>query len=310
MSDVLVMAEHRRGTLRDVSLGAIGVGQLLAEEDIAVGVVGGPHEEFLERLDREGVSQIYTVSGSNEFSQQQARHGTRTLIERLSPTYVVIPHTADGIAYAPAVAIDVDWPLITDIVQLDDQTFIRELYGGKVTTSIEPAGPAIVTVRPDGWPRPKAETGATVETIDVPDNIEDGPTTTGYQDVQPDDIDITGVELAIGIGAGITERSTVDDIEELARLTGGAVVGTEAVIAAGWLSRARYVGQFGHSISPTVYLAIGIDGAASHIAGIRRADTIIAINEDPDAPMFALADYGIVGNIPEVISTMINQLGD
>ncbi len=308
MSDVLVMVEHRRGTLRDVSLEAIGVGQMLAEEGTAVGVIGGPEDGFLDRLDREGVSHIYTVPGSVEFTQQQARRGTQRLIEQLSLRYVVIPHTADGIAYAPAVAIDVDWPLIADIIQLDDQTFVRELYGGRVTTSIEPTGPAIVTVRPGGWSRPKLKPGATVESVAMPDKIEDGPTTTGYQDIQPDDIDITGAKLAIGIGGGIDEQATVEQIKELARLTGGTVVGTETTIAAGWLSRARHVGRFGHSIAPTTYLAIGIEGTDSHVTGIRRADTIIAINKDPDAPMVALADYGIIGDISEIIPTMIEQL--
>ncbi|MFB6267841.1 MAG: electron transfer flavoprotein subunit alpha/FixB family protein [Halodesulfurarchaeum sp.] len=317
MSDVLAVAEHRRGELRDVSFELLTAGRDLADAaggDLHVAVIGGDVDTFAEDLNREGVDHIHTVDYGEEFNHDVSVQAVEALFEHLSPTYVLMPNTVNGLDYAPSVAIRLDLPLVTDVVGLDvdGETLVanREMYGSKVETTIEVAdGPFAVTARGGEWPAAEGVTEAEVTAFDFePDESAIGSTVTGFEEVAAGEVDITEADFLVSIGRGIGEEENLELIEELADAAGGVISASRPVVDNGWLPKGRQVGQSGKTVTPDVYLAIGISGAVQHVAGMKGADTIIAINTDPNAPIFDIADYGIVGDLFDVVPELIEEL--
>ena len=158
MTDILAITDHRRGELRDVSYEIITAGRKLADEtggDLHVAVVSGPVEEFAEKLNRNGVDAIHTVSHGEEFNHDVYTQAITQLYDAISPQYLLAPNSVNGLDYAPAVANRLDLPLVTDTVDLetDGDTLIatREMYGGKVETTTELEGTAVATIRGTEW---------------------------------------------------------------------------------------------------------------------------------------------------------------
>ncbi|MFB6082422.1 MAG: electron transfer flavoprotein subunit alpha/FixB family protein [Halanaeroarchaeum sp.] len=315
MSDVLVVAEHRRGELRDVSFELLTAGRTLADVaggDLHVAVISGAVDDYAEALSREGVDAVHTVAHGEEFNHDVYVQAIESLAGDLDPEFVILPNSVNGLDYAPAVAGALDRPLVTDAVGLDTEgeTLVvnREMYGSKVETVIEVAdGPFVVTVR--GGEFPAAEGVADVEVTAHEAAIDEdlGSTVTGYEEVGAGDVDISEADFLVSIGRGIEEEENLELIEDLAEVTGGTVSASRPIVDNGWLPKNRQVGQSGKTVTPEVYLAIGISGAVQHVAGMKGAETIIAINTDPNAPIFDIADYGIVGDLFEVVPELIEQ---
>jgi electron transfer flavoprotein alpha subunit len=317
MSDVLAVAEHRRGELRDVSFELLTAGRTLAEDaggELHVAVLGGDVDTFAEELDREGVDHVHTVANGEEFNHDVYVQTVDALVEELDPRFVLLPNSVNGLDYAPAVAMDLDVPLVTDVVemQVDDDSLVamREMYGSKVETAIEiDGGPAAITIRSAEWPPAEGVGDAEITAFDFsPDESAIGSTVTGFEEVAAGDVDISEADFLVSIGRGIGEEENLELIEELAEVTGATVSSSRPIVDNGWLPKNRQVGQSGKTVTPDVYLAIGISGAVQHVAGMKGADTIIAINTDPNAPIFDIADYGIVGDLFEVVPELTEQL--
>jgi electron transfer flavoprotein alpha subunit len=314
---VLVVAEHRRGELRDPSYEAITAGGQLADAtdgEVHVAVVGGDTAEFGEDLNREGVDAVHTVANGEEFNHDVTVQAVEQLADALEPTYLLAPHTVNGLDYVPALAQRLDLPLVTDAVALDAEdglTVTRELYGGKTEGEIEVAGErAVVTVRPGEWPVAEGVGEAAVEPFEV--TIEEDAvrsTVTGFQEVGAGDVDITEADVLVSVGRGIEEEDNLDIIHDLADALDATVSSSRPIVDNGWLPKDRQVGQSGKVVTPDVYIAIGISGAVQHVAGMKGADTIVAINTDPSAPIFDIADYGIVDDLFDVVPALTEEFG-
>ena len=317
MSDVLAVAEHRRGELRDVSYELVtAAGQLASTTggDLHVAIISGPAEEYAEKLDREGVDTIHTVADGEEFNHGVYVQAVEQLADAIDPQYVVAPNTVNGLDYVPAVADRLDLPLVTDAVRLDASdglTVTRELYGGKTEGTVEVEGErAVVTIRPAEWPKAEGVGDATIEAFDA-DIDEDAvrTTVTGFQEVGTGDVDISQADVLVSVGRGIEEEENLDLIFDLAEALDATVSASRPIIDNGWLPADRQVGQSGKVVTPDVYIAIGISGAVQHVAGMKGAETIIAINDDPSAPIYDIADYGIADDLFEVVPALIEQYG-
>ncbi len=313
MSDVLVVAEHRRGDLRDVSFELVTAGREVADAaggDLHVAVVGGDVDGFANALTRDGVDAIHTVADGEEFNHDVYLQTVEALVDDLAPAFVIVPNSVNGLDYAPAMAIDLDMPLITDVVGLavDGDTLItkREMYGSKVETTIEVAeGPYAITIRAAEWAPAEGVADTEVRAFDFePDESAIGSTVTGFEEAATGDVDISEADFLVSIGRGIGEEENLGLIEELADITGATISASRPIVDNGWLPKNRQVGQSGKTVTPDVYLAIGISGAVQHVAGMKGADTIIAINTDPNAPIFDIADYGIVGDLFDVVPAL------
>ncbi|MBX0324107.1 electron transfer flavoprotein subunit alpha/FixB family protein [Halomicroarcula sp. F13] len=312
---VLTVAEHRRGELRDVSLELLTAGRELADAtggELHTAVVGGDVEAFAERLDREGVDAIHTVDEGEEFNHDVYTQVVHQLADAVDADLLVVPNSVNGLDYAPAVASRLDWPLVTDVVDLsydDELTATRELYGSKVETTIDVhADRAAVTVRPAEWPAAEGTGDATVDAFDADvDESAVRSTVTGFEEVGGGEVDITDADVLVSVGRGIEEEENLNLIFDLAEALDATVSASRPLIDNGWLAKDRQVGQSGKVVTPDVYIAIGISGAVQHVAGMKGSDTIVAINTDPNAPIFDIADYGIQDDLFEVVPALIEE---
>ncbi|EMA61665.1 electron transfer flavoprotein subunit alpha [Halorubrum distributum JCM 13561] len=313
MADVLVAAEHRRGALRDVTYEAITAGRELADArggDLHVAVVGGDVDGFAEDVNREGVDAIHAVDDGEEFDHNAYQAAVSTLADRIDAGAVVLPNSVNGLDYAPALAEDLGVPVVTDAVGIeydDGLTVTREMYGSKVETTVDVAGDRFVlTVRGGEWPPAEGVGDATVEAAEV-EIPESGARVTGFEEVGGGDVDIADADVLVSVGRGIEEEENLELVEELADALGATLSASRPIVDNGWLPKNRQVGQSGKVVTPDVYIAVGISGAVQHVAGMKGSDTIIAINTDPNAPIFDIADYGIVGDLFDVVPELIDE---
>ena len=314
---VLAVAEHRRGDLRDVSHELVTAGRELADAtdgELHVAVISGAAEEYADEVNREGVDTVHTVAHGEEFNHDVYTQAVTQLADEIEPTVLLMPQTVNGLDYAPAVASRLGRPLVTDAVDLeydDELTVTRELYGSKVETTLDVhAGQTAVTIRPAEWHTAEGSGDAAVEPFDTSiDESAVRSTVTGFQEVSGGDVDISEADVLVSIGRGIEEEENLDLIRDLADALDATLSASRPIVDNGWLPKNRQVGQSGKVVTPDVYIAIGISGAVQHVAGMKGADTIVAINNDPNAPIFDVADYGIVDDLFEVVPALIEEFG-
>ncbi len=316
MSDILAVAEHRQGELRDVSREVVTAGSELAAEtggDLHMAVIGGDVESFADALNLEGVDTIHTVAYGEEFNHDVYTQTITQLVDELAPRYVLAPNSVNGLDYAPAVATRLDVPLVTDTVDLatngDTLVATREMYGGKVETTTEVDGDQVVaTIRGAEWAPTEAAGDATVEAFDAEiDEGAIGSTVTGFEEVAGGDVDISEADVLVSVGRGIDEEENLDLVRDLAEALDATLSSSRPIVDAGWLPANRQVGQSGKVVTPDVYIAIGISGAVQHVAGMKGSDTIVAINTDPNAPIMDIADYAIHDDLFDVVPALIEQ---
>jgi electron transfer flavoprotein alpha subunit len=313
--DVLAVVEHRRGELRPVSFELLTAGRELADDlggDLHVAVIGGDVDGFGERLNRAGVEAVHTVEEGEEFNHDVYAAATAALAGSVEPSVLLLPNSVNGLDYAPAVATRLSTPMVSDAVDLtvaDGLVVTREMYGSKVETTVEVAAdPVTVTVRGGEWPPAEDHGDAEIIPFDVDvDEASMRSTVRGFEEVGAGDVDIGEAEFIVSVGRGIEEEENLELVEELADTLDATVAASRPIVDNGWLPKNRQVGQSGKVVTPTVYLALGISGAVQHVAGMKGADTIIAVNTDPDAPIFDIADYGIVDDLFEVVPELIER---
>jgi electron transfer flavoprotein alpha subunit len=319
MSGILVLAETRRGELRDVSLELVSAALEVKEPAggrLAVAVIGSHADRFAGDLAAEGVDEVLTVSApAGQFEPHVWQRALQELTETEQPALVLLGHTIDSLGFAPAVAAHLALGFASDVTAIlwsDGPRALRGAYGDKLVAELEFPGKActLLTVRPGIFPVAAAGSGpapARAVSIDL-----DGAARTEhveYLEVAAGDVDITKAEFLLSIGRGIEDKDNIPRFEQLAEKFGATLSVSRPIVDAGWMPSARQVGQSGKTVKPRVYLALGISGAVQHLAGMRTADTIIAVNTDPEAPIFGVAHYGAVADLFEVADELEQALG-
>ncbi len=321
MSGVLVLAELRGGALRDISLELLAVGAELARQGagpLRVLLVADDPAAHADALDVPGVEEILTVVSpvANFEAHLQAR-AVAEAIASLDPAVVLAGHTVDSMGFAAAVAARLDLGFASDVVALSlvDGALRaqRGSYGGRLLAEIEFPGRACVMalVRPGAYEAPApGGGGATVRDAGIALDASHAMTEhLGFIEADGGDVDITKADFLLAIGRGIEEESDVEKMMELADSMGATLVGSRPLVDAGWLPPSRQVGQSGRTVSPKVYLAFGISGAVQHLMGMRKSETIIAVNTNASAPIFSVADYGAVADLHDVSDALGEQFG-
>jgi len=315
MAGVLIVAEHRRGQLRQVSLELVTAVRGLAErgERVVAAVIGGDAGEVAPELAVPGVDEILAVSTQEKhFDPDVVEHAIEQLIAAESPRVVAFGHTIDTMSVAPALAARLNAGFASDVLDLreDGESLLvtRALYGGKLLGDLRlRLVPAIVTVRP-GLFAPAHGTGsAGIRAIEMKDTPATRWRHLGFDEPVTDGVDITSADFLLAVGRGIGDRDNLALLEALADKLGATLAASRPLVDAGWLSGGRQVGQSGNTVKPRVYLALGISGAVQHLAGIRDAECVIAVNLDPDAPIFGVANYGAVADLLEIVKQLDSQ---
>lgn len=313
ISDVLVVAEHRDGAIRDVTFETIAAATALSGDAVDVALIASDPAELVDDLELDAVGTIHAVTYDAPFNHDVYVQVGTQLADQLGSDLLLAGNTVNGLDYVPALASSLGWPLVTDVVaieQQDELLLTRERYGSKMESTVAVADPpAVVSLRPGEWDPATAAGSPVIEEPDI--DIDDGVLTsqvTGFEAVAEGDVDIADADVLVSVGRGIDEEDNLELIEALADAMGATISASRPIVDAGWLPKGRQVGQSGKTVTPDVYLAIGISGAVQHVAGMSGADTIVAINNDPNAPIFDIADIGIVDDLFDVVPALIEAL--
>jgi electron transfer flavoprotein alpha subunit len=318
MSGVLVVAESRRGELREVSLELVTAAREVAEAAggrLVVAVIGADAERFGAEFGADGVDEVLTVAAPYEHFEAHAwQQALEALIDSEQPALVLAGHTIDSLGFAPTVAARRGLGFATDVTAIawtDGPRARRGAYGDKLNAELEFPGKecTLLTVRPGIFSAAAGGGSAPVRRVDV--DLEGAARTehVEFLEVSAGDVDITKAEFLLSIGRGVEDKDNIPRFEQLAERLGATLSVSRPLVDAGWMSGARQVGQSGKTVKPRVYLALGISGAVQHLAGMRNADTIIAINTDAEAPIFGVAHFGAVADLFEVADELEQALG-
>ena len=302
MSYALIVAEVRQDVFEERNLDAIGLGALM-EKDISLlvpdstCVTNGKLVNTIIKVKRE---ETIFLNPLNMVGIIKA-----TMDLRGKPDMLVFTHSASGTELASYVAGYFNLPLITDVNGFDKEkgVFYKSYYSDKIFGEFKQPGkgPFVITVRSGSFKEYAVEKASSPadETIeDVP--VAEGRSFIEYVEEEKTEVDITKAEFLLSVGRGIGNKDEIPDYEELADLLRATLSGSRPVIDKMWLPKARQVGTSGKTVKPKVYLAMGISGAFQHISGMKDSDCIIAVNKDPEAPIFQYAHFGIIADIHKV----------
>lgn len=317
--EILVLVEHRRNEIRDITYELLTLGRELATKtncEVSAIILGDAVKPLTDKLIR-WAHNIYSVEDAcfTNFNAEYYQIALSGFIKDKKPVVTLIGHSAFGVDLAPALATSLKVPVVTDCIGLDfDGTNLkatRAVYAGKLNcrTRVKPAEFYISTVRAAAFPAAEGNLEGQVKIVPSPvtEKVE-YRRFLEYVEAAVGAVDITKSDIVIGIGRGIKEAKNMALVEELAKTIGGVLACSRPVVDAGWLPKERQVGSSGKTIKPKLYIAIGISGSFQHIAGIKGSQTIIAINKDPNAPIFAEAHYGIVDDLFKVVPPLKEKI--
>jgi len=314
--DVLVVAEKRNGNLRNVSFEALAAAKKIADGGKVTAVLFGQGDHGdAEQLGHYGAAQVYLVTNEelNDFSIDAYTQAFTEVFNIVKPDAVLLGHTAMGRDLAPRAAARLGLGLVSDCteinVQGDEVVFVRPIYAGKAFQKKKITnGIIFATIRSNNIDKGEPDTGRTAETIEHKAAITDIRTV--IKDVvrkTAGTIDLTEAKIIVSGGRGVKSAEGFNPIHELAKALGAAVGASRAACDAGYCDYSMQVGQTGKVVTPDLYIACGISGAVQHLAGMSNSKIIVAINKDPEAPIFKVADYGIVGDLFEVVPMLTEE---
>ena len=320
---ILVIAEQRDGKLNRASWETIVGAQHLAQATgapITVLVPGAQGAGVANELAVAQVKDVVTVEHAalEPYTPDGFTAALQDAIAQLSPTHVLLPHTYQTRDFAPKLAARMDRALVTDVTAVKvaggETAFVRPMFQGKLTADVVPLGPAphFVTFQIGAYRVDQVAKGASaapVRALDVHVDaaaIRETPEPPFQQAKQA--VDLSQAERIVSVGRGIKEQANIVIAQQLAEALGAEIAASRPICDAGWLPMERQVGSSGQTVAPKLYLALGISGAIQHLVGMKGANTIVAINKDPDAPIFEIADYGIVGDLFEIVPAIIEAV--
>lgn len=318
MSDkLLVIGEIRDNELRNVSFEAVAAAKQMDEGAEIVGVVLGEGDliSAAEEFIAYGADQVLTVTHENLKTYTSEGYGQAILeiIEELSPDGIVMGHTSIGKDLTPKLASRLDTGLISDVVEIekdgDNNVFIRPIYSGKAfEKKVFEEGLSFVTIRPNNIPALEKDPSRTGEVMSKDVDIKDLRTI--VKDVvrkASEGVDLSEANVIVAGGRGVKSAEGFKPLYELAEVLGGAVGASRGACDADYCDYALQIGQTGKVVTPDLYIAVGISGAIQHLAGMSNSKVIVAINKDAESNIFNIADYGIVGDLFEVIPLLIEE---
>jgi len=318
---ILVIAEQRDGKLNRASWETIAAAQQLASgQPIAVVLPGSGVGSVATELSAAQVKEIVTIDHAalEPYTPDGYTAALQPAIEQLSPTMVLLPHTYQTRDFAPTLAARMDRALITDVTAIKnvggDAAFVRPMYQGKLAADIVPLGPGphFITFQIGAFRADQAAKGSAAAPV-RPLNISvdaaairekpDAP----FQEVRQA-IDLSQAERIVAVGRGIKGQEHLPLAQQLADALGAELAASRPICDSGWLPMERQIGSSGQTVAPKLYLALGISGAIQHVVGMKGSRTIVAINKDADAPIFEVADYGIAGDLFEMVPAIVAEL--
>jgi electron transfer flavoprotein alpha subunit len=316
MSGILVVLEQREGHISHISWEALGAAQRLgATLAVNAAVLGARTESLAAEIAVKPIGKVLHVEHSllAQYTADGFSLALEQLIQAEMPDYVVFPHTYQVRDYAPALAARFGQVLISDVVAIGEgPIFTRQLMQGRLVGNYRHSGsgPCFVSVQAGSFPAalPDADSGKNPAVIAVfapdlnPAQIRTTPGEAFRSSAQT--VDLGSAQRIVSVGRGIKTAESIPLVQDLATALGAELAASRPICDNGWLPMERQVGSSGQTVSPKLYVAVGVSGAIQHLVGMKGSQCIVAINKDPDAPIFEVADYGIVGDLFDVVPAL------
>jgi len=321
MSGILVVMEAQKGAWHRMSWETLAAGQQLSAQTgqkAFAAVLGQGIGALAEELSRKKLDRVHAVDHAllATYTADAFTAALEQLIRKHSPSIVLFPHTYQVRDFAPKLATRFNQVLISDSigfrVESGAPVFVRQLFQGKLNADVKPGGPEphFASLQAGAFRADQMEDGSSQIESFTPDLAADSirarPLDPFRESARA--VDLTSADIIVSVGRGIKEKDNIPIVEELAKVLGAELAASRPICDNGWLPMERQVGSSGQTVSPKMYLAVGISGAIQHLVGMKGAKTIVAINKDANAPIFEVADYGIVGDLFEVVPALVEEV--
>lgn len=316
---ILVFIEHRNGQVRKSSLEALSQARQLApkgQKPVTALLVGDNVDSLVGFVNKCKPDKVLVVKGADfaSYSTEAFADALAAAVKKEDPKYVFAANTSMGKDLLPRVAARFDSPCATDVVEFvaegDNLLVVRPMYSSKTRAAVEFTTPlAFVTTRPNVFAVVESENGtqATIEDLSVTPSAVRAKVTATHA-AEGTKIELSEARVIVSGGRGIKGPENWPVLQDLCDQLGAALGASRAVVDAGWIDHDHQVGQTGKTVSPQLYFACGISGAIQHLAGMSSSKVIVAINKDPEAPIFKHATYGVVGDVMEIVPKLTAEL--
>ncbi|HEX7828950.1 MAG TPA: electron transfer flavoprotein subunit alpha/FixB family protein [Thermoanaerobaculia bacterium] len=311
MAGVLVFTEIKDGKLKKASREALSIGRKLAEAAGGELVAFATDAAAAADAGRYGATKVY-VAAAGDYATEPYTSAVVQVVKDVQPSVLLFAGTANGRDLAPRVAARLNVGVASDVDRLEwtdgKLRARRPVYSGKVFATVDVTGtPAIATTRPNAFPAEEAGSGA-AEVVNVTAATDNRVKLVETKTSEADELTIAEADIIVSGGRGLKEAGNFSYVRDLAHAIGGAVGASRAVVDAGWIDHQHQVGQTGRVVSPNVYIAAGVSGAIQHLAGMSSSKHIVAINKDPEAPIFRVADLGVVGDLFQILPLLTEEV--
>jgi electron transfer flavoprotein alpha subunit len=317
---ILVFVEHRQGAINKTSFEAVAAAQQLGAalgQEVAA-VVLGADSTFANEVSSYKLSRVISAENAKlaDYTPDAYADALERVVRAVEPRYVILPHTYLVRDFAPKLAARFGKGLISDCIRMkaegEQVTFTRRIFLGKMDADVIAKGepPVFATFQSGAYRGDQAERGegnATVETMLVEVGEVRMQPEAPFQEVKQA-VDLSKADVIVAVGRGIKSQENIALAEKLAEALGGDIAASRPICDAGWLPIDRQIGSSGQTVAPKLYVALGISGAIQHLVGMKNSATIVAVNKDPEAPIFDIADYGIVGDLFEVVPVLTEEI--
>jgi electron transfer flavoprotein alpha subunit len=321
MSSVLVVMEQQGGKWHRMSWEALACGVELGKQlnlPVEAAVVGGDVAALADEAAGKDLAKVHKVEHAllASYTADAFTAAVEQLIRSTGASVVLFPHTYQVRDFAPKVATRFGRVLVSDVVSVrvadGAMTFVRQLFQGKMSADFQTAGsgPAFASIQAGAFRADNLAAGSATVVAFAP-AIEASAIRVKVEAPFRESsraVDLTAAEIIVSVGRGIKEKDNIHIVEELAAALGAELAASRPICDAGWLPMERQVGSSGQTVSPKVYLAVGISGAIQHLVGMKGSKAIVAINKDENAPIFEVADYGIIGDLFEVVPALVAEV--
>ena len=319
--DVLIVLEDNNGKIHRMGLESIAAGQRLSNEmGLTAGalVLGGNADGLADQASAYQLGEVLKVNDAllESYSADGYSEAVKQIIDQENPTYVLFGHTYQVRDYVPRLSAKMNKPFLVDNIAIRVENgqpiFTKQMFNAKLSADVEAngSGPFLVSFQSAAFSMDAAAAGSASirgSTVQLDTAMIRTKSEPPFQE-EAGGVDLTSADIIVSIGRGIGKEENIPLAVELSKALGGELAASRPVVDSGWLPSAHQIGSSGQSVSPKLYLALGISGAIQHVVGMKGSKNIVTINKDPDAPIFEISDYGVVGDILEIIPKLTEAI--
>ena len=319
--DILIVLEENNGQIHRMGLESIAAGQRLSDEmGLTAGalVLGGNADGLADQASKYQLGEVLKVNDAllEAYSADGYSEAVKQIIDQENPTYVLFGHTYQVRDYVPRLSAKLNKPFLVDNIAIRVENgqpiFTKQMFNAKLSADVEAngSGPFLVSFQSAAFSMDAAAAGSASireSTVQLDTAMIRTKSEPPFQE-EAGGVDLTSADIIVSIGRGIGKEENIPLAVELSKALGGELAASRPVVDSGWLPSAHQIGSSGQSVSPKLYLALGISGAIQHVVGMKGSKNIVTINKDPDAPIFEISDYGVVADILEIIPKLTEAI--